>query len=186
MAPPVKKHAVFSPSEKYWVNYDRARIIQRYDQVIAIERGTALHELAAKCIDLKIHLDPCEGVIATYVSDCISYKMDTEVELVFTNEINGTADAIRYDRESNTLYVFDLKTGSTKASLVQVMIYAALWCCVHNRDPLTLSYDLRIYHNQYPEKIDTESDPQLGERINDIIVQMRYVASVINDYRKEE
>lgn len=183
---PVKKHAVFSPSEKYWINYDREKIISRFEQVMAVERGTALHEFAAKAIELKVRLAPEEGIIANYVSDCIDLNVDTEVELTYTNEINGTADAIKFDEATNTLYIFDLKTGSSKASLIQVMIYAALWCLSHWRDPLTMNFDLRIYHNVHPERDTSIEDPELNCKINDVVIQMQYVAQVVDEHKRSK
>lgn len=179
----VKKHAMFSPSEKSWVNYDRDKIVARYDQVMAVERGTQLHEFAATAIKLKMLLDPSMGVIADYVQDCITLNVETEQEVIYTPEINGTADAIKYDPYENRLYVFDLKTGQSKASIVQLQIYAAIWCAYNGKNPLSMKFDLRIYHNQYPERNCSEEDENLSNRIYDIIEQMNYIDMVVGEIR---
>ena len=64
-------HAPFSPSEKSWIRYDKDKILNRIRQMEIVERGTALHELAAQCIKLRVQLDASNGIISDYVRDCI-------------------------------------------------------------------------------------------------------------------
>lgn len=174
------QHAMFSPSDKVWIRYDRDKIIGRIRQCVSVRRGTELHELAKKAIDLKVQLSEENGIIADYVRCAIEYGCSTEVFLYYTDEINGTADALRYDNVTNTLRIFDLKTGDRQASIDQCYIYAALWCLQNHVDPLTLNYDLRIFSKTYPVVADGSDVPML---VMDSYQQCMYVNEVYNEVR---
>lgn len=179
-------HATFSPSDRTWLNYDREKIIQRINAARAVQRGTELHELAEHCIKMKTPLDESNGIISSYVKDCIDMGMDTEVTMMYSEDIGGTADAIHFDSSSNTLYVFDLKTGEGRAYFNQVVIYAALWCLIHIVNPLTIKFDLRIYSRTHYQR--KTSDDKLGEHdisieqeVYDITEQIKYVQGIIDE-----
>lgn len=178
-------HATFSPSDKTWLNYDRDKIKQRILAARAVQRGTELHELAEHCIRMKTPLDESNGIIATYVKDCIDYDMDTEVTMMFSEDIGGTADAIHFDEFNGILYVFDLKTGDRKTSLSQVVIYATLWCLINRIEPMTLKYDLRIYSRTHFQRLvsgeESDGEPLVAQRVYDAAEQIKYVQSIINE-----
>lgn len=182
-------HSTFSPSDKSWLNFDREKIRQRVMMARAIQRGTELHELAKHCIDMRTPLDSSNGIISKYVKDCIELGMETEVTLTYSQDIGGTADAIRYDPVSNTLYVFDLKTGDRKTSIFQVVLYAALWCRTRYFEPMSLNYDLRVYSQNHFQRIASGEEPEGEElvavRVNDAAEHITYVQSVIDDCIEE-
>lgn len=177
-------HATFSPSDKSWLNYDREKIRQRVMVARAVQRGTELHELAEHCIRIKTPLDNSNGVIATYVRDCIDFDMSTEHTLTYSEDIGGTADAIRFDDYNNRLYVFDLKTGDRKTSIDQVVIYAALWCLLHYVNPLSITFDLRVYSRSHPQRLvsgDEQDEMLVSQRVYDAAESIKYVQSVIDE-----
>ena len=146
------RHAMLSPSSPAWINYDLVKMATALSKWNAAERGTKLHALAKECIDLGVNVvsesdDRLQKTMGLYVNDCIQYKMKTEQTLYYSPILFGTADAIRFENQTNTLYIFDLKTGTTTASFRQLEIYACLFCLEYGFNPLDLSYELRIYQN---------------------------------------
>ena len=57
----------------------------------------------------------------------------------------GTADAICC--RDGLLRIHDLKTGEIEAKMVQLEIYAALYCLEYGEKPDKLEMELRIYQN---------------------------------------
>ena len=60
-------------------------------------------------------------------------------------DFSGTADAISF--RNNTLRIHDLKTGETPANIMQLYIYAALFCLEYGIRPGDISMELRIYQS---------------------------------------
>lgn len=140
------KHAFLSPSKHTWLNYDVETLRQRYFNEQAKQRGTELHEFAAKCIKLRQRLPKQPRTLNMYVNDAIGYCMDPEVLLFYSPNCFGHADAIGLRK--NFLRIHDLKTGILQASMDQLMIYAALYCLEYNVKPSSLNgIELRIYQN---------------------------------------
>lgn len=71
--------------------------------------------------------------------------MDTEVVLFYSEYFFGTADTISF--RNNFLRIHDLKTGEHKASIEQLMVYAALFCLEYKVKPEDIEMELRIYQN---------------------------------------
>lgn len=80
-----------------------------------------------------------------HVNDAIKYGMTPEVVLRYSDNVFGTADAISFNR--GLLRIHDLKTGTTKASMTQLDIYAALFCLEYDYDPDEIDIEERIYQN---------------------------------------
>ncbi len=57
----------------------------------------------------------------------------------------GTADAVSF--RNNTLRIHDLKTGESKASMDQLLIYAAIFCLEYRFKPTEINVELRIYQS---------------------------------------
>lgn len=92
--------------------------------------------------------------------------MRTEQVLYYSDNAFGTCDAIRFD--DNKLDIFDLKTGETKANIMQLYIYAALFCLEYNIDPYKLTITLRIYQsNDVKEEV---SNPDIVYSVMNTIV----------------
>lgn len=169
------RHAILSPSKHYWLNYDDEGLMRSYISSFATEIGTLVHEYASDRIRFRmpmdieneeaknallvfllkngipfrvIDLDRIFNNLVPYVNDAIGYKMDSEIQLKYSDLCFGTADAIGVRR--NWLRIHDLKTGQTPASMDQLICYAALFFLEYKRDyrPQTMKTELRIYQNQ--------------------------------------
>ena len=107
--------------------------------------GTRIHELAAELIDLKIRLPNTTATLNMYVNDGIGYRMRTEQLLYYSDNVFGTADTISF--VDNELRIHDLKTGDHPGSLLQLQIYAAIFCLQYRWDPSDLTFCLQIYQS---------------------------------------
>ena len=144
-------HAMLSPSQYSWINYDEDKLVERVNSLKAIERGTELHEFAATAIKNKIKMPRNRATLNEYINDAIGFRMKPEVLLFYSRWIYGTADAISFRKEpkiskdKNTLRIHDLKTGAHPAKLTQLEIYAALFCLEYGVQPADIEIVLRIY-----------------------------------------
>lgn len=141
------QHAFLSASKYHWVNYDDEKLDSVYLSWLAIQKGTELHELASKLIDLRQKLPETQKSLNLYVNDAIGFKMLTEQTLYYSENCFGTADAISF--RDNFLRIHDLKTGKTQASIKQLEIYAALFCLEYGFHSNEIDIELRLY--QYDE-----------------------------------
>lgn len=138
-------HAFLSASKYHWVNYDDAKMANSFITWQAAQRGTELHEFAKRCIELKQKLPRTQKTLNMYVNDGIGYRMTPEQVLFYSDNCFGTADTISF--KSGKLRIHDLKTGVSHASMMQLSIYAALFCLEYRMKPGEISYELRIYQN---------------------------------------
>lgn len=136
-------HAFLSASKYHWVNYDDAKMANAYVTWQAAQRGTELHEFAKRCIELKQKLPRTHKTLNMYVNDGIGYRMTPEQVLFYSENCFGTADTISF--KSGKLRIHDLKTGVSRASMMQLSIYAALFCLEYRMKPGEIGYELRIY-----------------------------------------
>lgn len=139
------KHAFLSPSQYHWVNYDEDKLKSRYASYRAKERGTELHALAEQCIRLGVKLARSHATLNSFVNDAIGYKMTPEQPLYYSDNCFGTADAISFRK--NLLRIHDLKTGEVTANIMQLKVYAALFCLEYRYDPKDIQIELRIYQS---------------------------------------
>ena len=139
------KHAVFSPSQPYWLRYTDDQAQEVYTNKKAAEQGTLLHAWAKATIDLGIKQPKSKKTLYSFVNDAIGYKMSTEVVLLYSDRFFGTADAICF--RNGMLRIHDLKTGKISAKMEQLEIYAALFCLEHKVKPSDIDMELRIYQN---------------------------------------
>lgn len=144
-------HAFLSPSQYSWVNYDEDKLEDRINTAKAVKRGTELHNFAAIAISNRIKLPDERQTLNMYVNDGIRYLMDPEVTLFYSKWVYGTADTISFARESDIskevpiLRIHDLKTGTNKAKLTQLYIYAGLFCLEYQIMPKDIIIITRIY-----------------------------------------
>ena len=143
------KHAFLSASQYHWLNYTDEKLVDRFNNWKATERGTRLHALAAQLIDEGIKLPRTNQTLNMYVNDGIGFKMTTEQILYFSENCFGTADSISFNKDF--LRIHDLKTGITPAHMEQLEIYAALFCLEYQIKPGEIGMELRLYQND--EKI---------------------------------
>ena len=139
------KHAFLSASQYHWLNYSEEKLVDRYNNWKAAEKGTRIHEIAASLINEGIALPRSNQTLNMYVNDGITYKMTTEQILYYSENCFGTADTISFKRDF--LRIHDLKTGTTPASMKQLEIYAALFCLEYSVKPSDIKMELRIYQN---------------------------------------
>ena len=139
------KHAFLGASKYHWINYSSEKIADAYSNFLLVQKGTELHEFAAKCIKLGQKLRSSKKTLNMYVNDAIGFKMTPEQILYFSQNCFGTADAISF--RNNMLRIHDLKTGMTTAHMEQLKIYAALFCLEYNHKPADIDIELRIYQN---------------------------------------
>lgn len=160
------KHSFLSPSNYHWINYTDQKLEARYYAYSASARGTALHQLAHDAIKLRVKLAKSDPTLSMYVNDAISYKMEVEQPLFYSENCFGTADAISFRR--NTLRIHDLKTGITPTKVHQLEVYAAIFCLEYEVSPFDIKMEFRIYQSG---KVDVyDGDPQVIFDIMDRII----------------
>jgi hypothetical protein len=144
-------HAMLSASKYSWVNKDSEDIIEMVTNAQATALGTRQHNWAAEAIEMKLRQGNAKTTLNMYINDAIKFMMKPEVVLFYSRHIFGTADAISFREDRKTgrflLRIHDLKTGVSKASFLQLMIYAALFCLEYNILPGQIDIELRIYQN---------------------------------------
>lgn len=172
------KHALFTPSQPFWLRYDDEKLLQVYRNKKAAEKGTQLHDFARRAIELGIRLPNTPDTINQYVNDAIDLGMQCEVTLYYSDLFFGTADAIKYD--DNKLWIFDLKTGIGPVHDEQPLVYAALFCLQYMIHPKDIVTELRIYQNN--EKKVSQPEPEEVEQVMNVI---RHHDSLIQQFEME-
>ena len=163
------KHAFLSASKYHWINYDEDKLLTSYENMMAVQRGTELHEFAQLAIHHGIKLRGSKATLNMYVNDAIGYRMTPEQILYYSPYCFGTADAISFNEKNRVLRIFDLKTGSSPASMNQLKVYTALFCLEYGYKPQELEIELRIY--QLDDVMVEEADPdEILEIMNKIII----------------
>lgn len=173
----VGKHAFLSASGYSWLRYDEEKLTTVYLNNLAKQRGTELHDLARRCIELGVKLPKSKQTLNMFVNDAIGFQMTPEQPLYFSANCFGTADAISFKK--NVLRISDLKTGETPASMDQLKIYAALFCLEYSFDPREIQIELRIY--QSDDIVYEEPDPEEIIFIMDKIVDFDKIITKIKE-----
>lgn len=140
------EHAFLGASSYHWLNYSEEKLITVFNNLLAKQKGTELHEFAAQCIRLGQKLPQSKKTLNMYVNDAIGFKMSPEVVLFYSENCFGTADSISF--RNNILRIHDYKSGKHPAKMEQLKIYAALFCLEYNVKPNSIKLiELRIYQN---------------------------------------
>lgn len=161
------KHAFLSASKFHWINYDEEKLAQSFQNFMAAQRGTELHEHAKRCIQLGTKLMKSKKTLNMFVNDAIGYRMTPEQPLYYSANCFGTADAISF--RDNILRIHDLKTGVSPTHMEQLMVYAALFCLEYDKQPDKIQIELRIYQS---DEIFVEApDPEVIQAIMEKIVE---------------
>lgn len=132
------------------------------------EKGTEIHALAAKAIELGIGIKDHGSYLEQYVDFCLANRMEPEFLLYYSENCFGTADAVSFD--GYTLKICDLKTGLTKAKMDQLEIYAALVCLINDIRPEDIIIELRIFQKGQDVQEKTAS-PAIISNVMDRIVE---------------
>ena len=174
-------HAVFSPSQPYWLRYDDEKAIDIFNNRKAAERGSKLHQWAKDTIDLGIRQPRSKNTLSAYVNDAIGFRMRTEVVLFYSPRFFGTADAISFDEKKKLLRIHDLKTGKTAVHIEQLRIYAALCCLEYKYKPGEIEMELRIYQSN-----EIEIDRPTAEDILPIMDKIVHLDKLLGNLYGEE
>ena len=172
-------HAFLGASKYAWLHYSDDKLVQTYRNSQAAQRGTEIHEFAASCIHLGQKLPRSHRTLNMYVNDAIGFKMTPEQVLYYSDNCFGTADSISF--RNNVLRIHDLKTGSTPASMEQLLIYSALFCLEYNVNPKTIQTELRIYQLDDVQIMNPE--PEL---IMEVCDKIKRADKILNTIRSEE
>jgi len=160
------KHAYLAPSKHHWVQYTTEKFEQAFAASSATRRGTMLHDLARKCIELNVKLPKTKSALNLFVNDAIGYRMNSEQILFYSYNAFGTTDAIAF--RNNLLRIHDLKTGYGRVYMEQLEIYAALFCLEYRHEPNNIDLELRIY--QSTKIVVHEPHPSTIKRIMEKII----------------
>jgi len=172
---PKDAHAIFAPSNVYWLGYDVDKAVEYYKSMKAKEWGTRLHAHAAEAIQLRTPFSG-KGTLARYVNDAIKFGMDVETRLYYSPLFFGTADSILVDRKGN-LRIHDLKTGlKIPGSMKQLYINDAVYCLDYQIEPRDINHELRIY--QWDDVVIDKPDPT---EIKDIMNKIKLFDQTITD-----
>lgn len=139
------QHAFLGASRYSWINYSENKLADSYSKFLASQKGTVLHDFAARCISLGQKLPKSNKTLNMYVNDAIGFKMIPEQILYYSDNCFGTADAIIF--RNDLLRIHDLKTGETPAHMEQLEIYAALFCLEYRKKPSDINIELRLYQS---------------------------------------
>lgn len=159
-------HAFLSASNYHWLNYTDDKLHEVYLNMLAKERGTRLHALAAELIEMGVKLPKTRNTLNLYVNDAIGFRLTPEQILYYSDNAYGTADAIGF--RDGLLRVHDLKTGMVQASMNQLMVYDALFCLEYNYKPNEIEIENRIYQNN-KVAVDNPNPDKIFEIIDTII-----------------
>lgn len=172
-------HAFLGASNYHWVNYSDEKLRLSFNNDMAKKRGTELHDLAEKLIKLKVKLPRSQKTLNHYVNDAIGFNMVPEQILYYSDNCFGTADTISFKK--NVLRIHDLKTGISPTSMMQLRIYAALFCLEYGYSPNDLDkIILRIYQNDdVSEEIAEPTD------ILYVMEKIKNFDKIINDIKME-
>lgn len=175
------RHAILSPSKHYWLHYDSKDKFEKYVRSAdAVRKGIADHEFACLCINRKQRLpNRPKKTLDMYVNDAIGFGMEPEQILYYSDNCFGTADAIRFDERKRKLRIHDLKTGTSPASMDQLLGYAGLFCLEYNVKPSSITTELRIYQNNDIQIYEPDSR-ELTEVIDQIIMANKWVNEILN------
>lgn len=191
------KHATFAPSNPSFLNYSLEPesedvIFQRFASQYSAIIGTIVHDFAEERIlyNQKIHkanksdllirllkagippividMDYIFSNLIPYINDAISFRMDSEVILKYSDDCFGTSDAICY--RDKTLRIHDLKTGKSTVHMDQLLTYAALFFLEYKAKPETTTTILRIY--QASDILEDTPEPERIRAAMDQIVEL--------------
>lgn len=142
------RHAFLGASNYHWINYDDDKLVRMYNNSLAAQRGTEIHDFAATCITLGQRLPKSHKALNLYVNDAIGFKMTPEQPLAYSENCFGTTDAIAF--RNSFLRIHDYKSGLIPGHMEQLEIYAALFCLEYKFKPADIQIELRIYQDPEP------------------------------------
>ena len=161
------QHAFLSASKYHWLNYDDEKLALAFSKYMAAQKGTEMHDLAKRLIELGVKLPKTKKTINLYDNDAIGFQMQPEILLYYSDNCFGTCDAISFKK--NFLRIHDLKNGESPTSIKQVRVYAALFCLEYKINPADIDMELRIY--QLDDIVADVPDPEEIRQIMNTIMK---------------
>jgi hypothetical protein len=148
------RHATLSASKYHWLRYSNDKLRTWFLTQLAAREGSELHEIAALLINKRLKQPRNNKTFNQYVNDAIGFGMTPEQVLFYSIRCFGTADAIVF-REIEVdgvmrkeLRIHDLKTGVSKASFDQLLIYVGIFLLEYDLLPHEVDHiELRIYQS---------------------------------------
>lgn len=171
------QHAFLGASQYHWINYDEVKVASAYNNFLAKQKGTELHEFAAQCIRLGQKLPKSKKTLNMYVNDAIGFRMTPEQILFYSPNCFGTADTISF--RDGYLRIHDYKSGVVPAHMEQLEVYNALFCLEYRVKPTEIHTELRLYQNN--EVLFHNPEPDDIFRIMDKIVRFDKVISGLRE-----
>lgn len=175
----VGQHAFLGASKYHWLHYSEDKLINTYNKMMAVQKGSELHEFAATCIKLGQKLPESTKTLNLYVNDAIGFKMTPEQVLYYSDNCFGTADSICF--RNKFLRIHDYKSGDVPAHFQQLYIYAALFCLEYKVKPGDIDMELRIYQNN-----DILIDKPGADIIVPVMDKIITFDKIINKIKKQE
>lgn len=176
-------HAFLGASQYHWVNYTEEKLVSVYNNHLAKQRGTELHQFACDCIKLRQRLPRNHKTLNMYVNDAIGFCMTPEQILFYSDNCFGTADSISFDAEKGMLRIHDLKTGVTPAKLTQLKVYMALFCLEYQVNPVDIWAELRIYQADDILLTNTDQDELLGDDVAQLMEKIIFFDGRIEELK---
>lgn len=174
----IGRHAFLSPSKHHWIHYDEEKLVNVYARSLAAKKGSDLHDLAKRCIELGVKLPKNKQTFNQFVNDAIGFRMSPEQILFYSYNAFGTTDAISY--KQRFLRIHDLKTGRARVTMEQLEIYTALFCLEYDIKPTSIDIELRVYQSNIIVHV-----PDTNE-IRRIMEKIKFFDEKINELRLEE
>ena len=161
------QHAFLSASKYHWINYDDEKLALAFSKYMAAQKGTEMHDLAKRLIELGVKLPKTKKTINMYVNDAIGFQMQPEILLYYSDNCFGTCDTICFKKDF--LRIHDLKNGESPTSIKQVRVYASLFCLEYRINPADIGMELRIY--QSDDIVTDIPDPEDILNIMNVIIR---------------
>lgn len=169
------RHAILSPSKYYWIGYSDEKLTEWLQHYKAMSEGVETHDFARRCIERGVKLSKRKKTLNMYVNDAISYGLTPEQVLYYTPNCFGTADAIGVTDDD--LYIFDLKTGETRADMRQLEIYAGLFSLEYPREWSNIGHVyLRIYQSNNIREVE-----EAKEEIDAVAARIVEANAILDD-----
>lgn len=191
----IGKHAPFSPSQHYWIDYDPDKLLAYWDNKDAQLIGTETHEDAAELIRMHYrflrrgqpspikNLAKGKDTVSLHVWHSAKNWLKPEVQVKYSDICFGTSDALGFNCRTKTLFVNDLKTGRLQGDMRQLEQYAAIFFAEYANN---LQYaqginindckvELRIF--QYDTFV--LSEPPIDYIMNEVLEKARHQHEVL-------
>lgn len=189
------KHALFSPSQHNWIDYDEAKLLTFYDNRDAQVVGTQAHVYAAELIRMHYwfleHNLPSpislrrKDSVSLHVMHSINHWLQPEVPVKYSDICFGTSDALGFHLPTKTLRINDLKTGRLPGDMRQLEQYAAIFFAEYAPilqykymiDINECKVELRIF--QYDDI--TLVEPPIDYIIGEVLAKARHQHEVLSE-----